>query len=298
MSKGVKGMRQARKKGFLAFAFFLAGAAVSISASAGMMGARIHQKAKTVVSEKKYWSPGDTVIRSIAGEPYRFRCIDGDYQDETGYHREGALFLCDTVIPANYGSRYDFETPDDKEHGYVYVPGPIVNFGSSGEYKYSAIRNWLKACEPEITGAEPVNIGVFRACSGSTPKGMFRQLGAGTLRSDYIGSQKMTDRLFILSVDEAFQYREWLWRFEGSEEDNPESQYGAFCKGYWLRNPAGNREDYDTDYVYIVDLVYGNIRPAPIAPEQPDNISDVELKVTGTIGVRPAFVLPQHSGAD
>ncbi len=27
------------------------------------------------------------------------------------HHKSGALFLCDEVIPANIGSRYEFETP-------------------------------------------------------------------------------------------------------------------------------------------------------------------------------------------
>lgn len=291
-----------KKKGLLVLSLFLAGMWVTVSANARMQagiksaitritGARWQEGFAAV--PKSHWNPGDTVIRKIDGEPYRFRCIDGDYQDETGHHRKAALFLCDTVIPANHGSRYDFETPEDASHGYVFYPGPIVNFGSSGEYKYSAVRDWLNASEPDLAGAEPVNTGVFRACTGSTPKGMFSQFNGGTLKGDYIGSQKMTDRLFILSVDEAFQYRDWLWRFDGSKEENPESQYGAFCKGYWLRNPAGDRKDYNTDFVYIVDLVNGNIRPAPIAPDKTAAMGDEELQVTGTIGVRPAFALPQ-----
>ena len=75
-----------------------------------------------------------------------------------------------------------------------------------------------------MDGAEPVNIGVSRAYTGSTTEGIYSSFSGG-LAGSYIGSQKMTDQLFILSVDEAFKYREWLWRFDGAKEENPESQY-------------------------------------------------------------------------
>ena len=248
-------------------------------------------------AKKLHWSLGDTVVRNIDGERYRFRCIDENYADEMEYHRQAALFLCDTVIPAGFGSGYEFETPGDKEHDYVFYPGPIVNFGTSGEYKYSAVRSWLQAAGAGMDDLEPVNTGVFRAYTGSTPETMYGGFDSGTLTGSYIGSQKMTDGLFILSVDEAFQYREWLWRFEGASRENPDSQYGPFCKGYWLRNPVGDRENTAADLVYIVDLVKGNIHPAPIAPVRADGENgeeDAELQVTGTTGVRPAFALPQY----
>lgn len=307
LAKKETGRGRSRKKPvakivFLVLILLLAGGMVTVSANAGI-GAVVRAKlahftgtkkqTDLLEGRKKHWNPGDTVIREIDGEPFCFRCIDGDYQDEFGYHRGAALFLCDTVIPANHGSRYEFETSGDSSHGYVFYPGPIVNFGSSGEYKYSSVRSWLNASGDGTIGEEPINTGVFRAYSGCTPDKLFRHFSNGTLRGDYIGSQKMTDRIFILSVDEAFRYREWLWRFEGAQEENPESQYGAFCKGYWLRNPAGDRENYDTDFVYIVDLINGNIHPSPIAPVGVEDTEDAELQVTGTIGVRPAFVLPQ-----
>ncbi len=286
---------------------FALGLAVPVcaAASANLFPAVFMQGTMSDVTVKKMrWSLDDTVECEIGGETYRFRCIDENYSDEMEHHRQAALFLCDTVIPADFGSRYEFETPDDREHGYVYEPGPVVNFGESCDYKYSAVRKWLKSAEFGVNDAESVNIGVFRAYTGSTPKAGYERLMEG-LTGSYIGSQRMADRLFILSVDEAFKYRDRLWRFEGSDKDNPESQYGPFCKGYWLRSPVGDREDVDTGLVYIVDLVNGNIHPAPIKPmEQNDENSvgdtknkmdaeDVEVQVTGTTGVRPAFVLPQ-----
>ena len=39
--------------------------------------------------------------RSIAGKSYTFRCIDPDYCD-AGSNRNGALFLCDTIIAVSY----------------------------------------------------------------------------------------------------------------------------------------------------------------------------------------------------
>ena len=59
----------------------------------------------------RHWNIGDTVTRKIDGKSYRFRCIDQNYADHMGGHKSGALFLCDEVIPANTGSRYEFETP-------------------------------------------------------------------------------------------------------------------------------------------------------------------------------------------
>lgn len=87
------------------------------------------------------------------------------------------------------------------------------------------------------------------------------------------------------------KYKDHLWKFDGSEEENPESQYAAFSKGYWLRSPAGDRENYDTGYAYVVDLVNGNIHPSFIKPEK--ETGDEELDVTTTYGLRPAFTMPQ-----
>ena len=238
-----------------------------------------------------HWSVGDTVTREIHGESYRFRCIDDNYSDEMEHHRPGALFLCDVVIPANTGSRYEFRTSGNGAHDYEFCPGPIVNFGGGSDYKMSSVRAWLHEAEAGFSDAEPVNVGVMYAYEGSTARGSYEKFGHSTLRGSFIGSQKLADRLFILSVDEACKYREYLWKFEGAAQNNPQSQYGAFSKGYWLRNPAVDRENSETGLVYAVDLVLGNIRPVRSAPE---NIADdAELTVTGTIGVRPAFVLPQ-----
>lgn len=264
----------------------------------------------------RHWNIGDTVVRNIGGTSYRFRCIDQNYGDHMDYHRKGALFLCDEVIPANTGSCYEFETPEDASHGYVYNPGPIVRFGDTADYKYSAVRAWLSGSAEHFADAEMVNTGVERAYQGQTEAELWEQFPGDELTAKYLGSQKMEDQLFILSVDEAYRYRNWLWRFGSARKRNPETQISEFCKGYWLRTPCGSAEG---GQVYIVDLVQGNIRPEavrtdadpsentagqktlsgragsrnmPKAEDQKPEM-DEELRVTGTTGVRPAFVLPQ-----
>lgn len=266
----------------------------------------------------RHWNIGDTVTRKIGGTSYRFRCIDQNYADHMDYHRKGALFLCDEVIPANVGSRYEFETPEDASHGYIYYLGPIVCFGDTADYKYSAVRAWLSGSAENFSDAEMVNTGVERAYEGQTGAELWEQFPGDELTAQYLGSQKLEDQLFILSVDEAYRYRNWLWRFGPAKKRNPETQTSEFCKGYWLRTPCGNAEG---SQVYIVDLVQGNIRPEAVrtdlrlsdraegqktkdqtgtagsrnVPKTEDRKTDMdeELRVTGTTGVRPAFVLPQ-----
>ena len=129
----------------------------------------------------RHWNIGDTVIRNIGGTAYRFRCIDQNYADHMDYHRKGALFLCDEVIPANTGSHYQFETPEDASHGYVYASGPIVRFGETADYKYSAIRAWLSGSAEQFSDAEMVNIGVERAYQGQTGRELWEQFCYGTI---------------------------------------------------------------------------------------------------------------------
>lgn len=260
--------------------------------------ARLQNATRVRSSALRHWSIGDTVTREIDGKTYRFRCIDQNYADHMDHHRKGALFLCDEVIPANFGSRYVFETPGDHSHDYVYHPGPIVHFGDHADYKYSAVRAWLTDSAENFTDAVMVNTGVERAYLGQTEEKLWEQFPENDLTALHLGSQKMADPIFILSVDEAYRYRGWLWRFDGSKKCNPETQISEFCKGYWLRTPCGSA---DGSQVYIVDLVQGNIRPEAVQnngqlKEQEKNETtgaDKEIRATGTTGVRPAFVLPQ-----
>ncbi len=253
---------------------------------------------QTWAESGQHWSLGDVIIREIHGKAYKFRCIDSNYTDRSGYRRPGALFLCDSVISADFGSRYELDT-GQIPHDYVFYPGPVVNFGETGEYKTSRIRAWLQTAESvDFADAEPVSIGVDRFCTGGTEIGAYERLLPESISASYVGSQKMTDRLFILSVDEALRYRDWLWRFHGSGKRNPETQINSFCKGYWLRTALGNgpkkRGEPEPEYVYIVDLEGGNIRPERVKPEAAPDETDQELLITGTTGIRPVFVLPQR----
>jgi hypothetical protein len=84
-----------------------------------------------------------------------------------------------------------------------------------------------------------------------------------------------------LSVDEALKYRDVLWKFDGSEINNPGSQVSAYSKGYYLRTPQDGGLDgfLYGDAIYAVSLVDGNIQP-------------VNVKET-SYGIRPAMVIPQ-----
>lgn len=212
-----------------------------------------------------HWNPGDIQARKINGTVYLFRCIDQNYSDGMGNHQRTALFLCETVIPA-----------DDQ----------MPCFGHSNDYKYSDVRQWLTAAD--LFGTEPVNIGVDYAFTGKTGEGQYGDLDAGTIRAHYIGNQKLRDHLFILSVDEAIKYKDYLFKFDGSSADNPEAAPAA---GYWLRSPYGSSQNSDTGYVYCVDLIRGNIHPQAIRPEQNE---EQQMNEISPIGVRPAFVMPQN----
>ncbi|MDO5407201.1 MAG: DUF6273 domain-containing protein [Eubacteriales bacterium] len=241
--------------------------------------------------ERIHWNIGDVQARELDGEIYLFRCIDQNYGDGMETHRESALFLCDSVIPADFGSDYSLEPDENGRFDYHFTAGPIVNFGEKSDYKYSGIRAWLTDSEENFADTEPVNIGVSRAYTGSTEAGMYSQFQEAKLTGSYIGSQRLSGKLFILSVDEAVRYKEYLWKFDGAEEDNPESQVRMFCKGYWLRTPEGNTQNHDTGRMYMVDLVNGNLHPCEISPE--GGTAEEELNVTGTTGVRPVFTMPQ-----
>ncbi len=242
--------------------------------------------------EKRHWNLGDIQERTMDGVTYRFRCIDQNYGDETDRDRQKALFLCDTVIPADVGSEYLYDKKEDGTYGYRFCPGPVVSFGDTGSYKYSRIRRWLTDCREDFGETEMIPVGQEYAYEGSTVEGSFSQLEALGLRPVYTGKQSMSDHIFLLSVDEALRYRQWLWRFEGSEEENPESQWGTFCESYWLRTPAQEKTEEGGDMAYVVDLVRGNIRPHPISIKE--NPEDPELGATGTVGVRPVFAVRQY----
>lgn len=241
------------------------------------------QENTPVQQEKLHWNLGDVVERELDGKIFRFQCIDQNYSDRMENHRPSALFLCRSVIPADWGSVYRYEELEDGTFDYVFYPGPLVSFGDGNDYKDSKVRAWLKACEGGAAGAETVSVGVDLAYTGSTGVNTYSQLEGGDLKGEFIGFQKLSDRFFILSVDEALNYRDELWNVEGDQ--------GPYSKGYWLRNPCGGQKTYDTGLVYIVDLVNGMIRPQEVKPGRFCSTGNEEM--TGTTGVRPAFTMAQ-----
>lgn len=264
-----------------------------------------------------HWDTGDVVVRTLDGIGYRFRCIDPNYgEGNTQQSQRMALFLCESVIPANTGSKYVYERLEDGSRGYVYYPGPVVNFGESSEYADSKIRGWLAAQAADADIFPAASVGVETGCMGRTAPGRFGRSAQSDLRFYRLGSQILTDRYFILSVDEALKYREYLWNVDGCDEEETAANAGSFGSGYWLRTPMGDGGE-DTGCVYVVDLVNGNIHPQAVRPDMGGEASgegktaaegeadadaeaaaergaDAELAVTSPIGIRPAFVLRQR----
>lgn len=257
--------------------------------SYGLRIAIVLQKPDLGMPERIHWNLNDLQIVNLDGKEYLFRCIDQDYSDGNQNHGRLALFLCESVIPADYGSDYRLEEQADGSHEYVFRPGPIATFGEQNDYKYSNIRRWLDS--QEIFNTEPVQIGSSYAYMGSSPEGAWSDFNSNALKPYYIGDQQLNARLFILSVDEALKYREYLWKFEGADRENPQTQYTAFSKGYWLRSPMGNSEEFQTGCAYVVDLVHGNLHPASTKGE--GGTGETEQEQTTVYGIRPAFVMPQ-----
>ncbi|WP_125143575.1 hypothetical protein [Clostridium transplantifaecale] len=221
-------------------------------------------------AEPVWWKKGDIQMREIGKKLYRFRCIDEDYSDNQDGHRKSALFLCDSVIPADV----DSDSRNLKK----------LKFGADNNYKTSDVKRWLDQNSLNSSfNLEPVSIGVSTAYTGSTAAGTREQIEDSRLVRHPIGYQFMQGRLFCLSMEEALKYREALWRF-GTFQGGPESQISPYSQGYYLRTPF-HREGDDGDFcygedIYTVDLVKGNIHTVKTSSE--------------TYGIRPAFTLPQE----
>lgn len=213
--------------------------------------------------ETVHYHIGDVQVRTIGNKIYLFRCIDEDYEDTMGNNQRTALFLCDSVI------RFDLDGAAKK-----------LSFGFNNNYKHSNIREWLLSHASDDFVHETY-IGITRSYIGATWKGYYEQLDDSSLKAGKEVFQLIQDKVFILSVDEALKYRNVLWKFYGSETNNPESQVSAYSKGYYLRTPQDDGlEDFlYGDGIYGVSLVDGNIQP-------------VSVKETD-FGIRPAMAVLQ-----
>ena len=211
--------------------------------------------------EPVHYNIGDVQARRIKGKIYLFRCIDEDYGKK-------ALFLCDSTIRSDI----DSSAATVKK----------LTFGSNNNYKYSYIRTWLNDNADDLFGAEATLIGTNVAYQGATGNGSYEQFNENELIALEKQFQLLEDEIFILSVEEAIQYREYLWRFGGSEENNQETQYSAYSRGYYLRTPQYKGEN-GFEYgpgIYVVDFS-GSIHP-------------VSVSSTDNIGIRPVIAIRQQ----
>lgn len=212
---------------------------------------------------------GDIQVRTIGGRQYRFRCIDEDYSDDKDNSGYAALFLCDTVI------RSDAESKGQT--------GKKINFGSDNNYKTSNIRKWLRDKTEEPLGdISRTYIGVNTAYQGATGRGEYEQFAFDDLKGYEKTFQMLEDQMFILSIEEAVKYRDFLWKFNGSDGNNPESQYSPYSRGYYLRTPqyeGGESFQYGNS-IYAVDLFDGSIHPV--------DVSDTSM------GIRPVYIVSQN----
>lgn len=221
------------------------------------------QEPSDEVPEAIHYSIGDVQVRTIGQRTYLFRCIDDDYEDAMGNSQRLALFLCDSVIRSDIGG-----------------VSKKMNFGDNNNYKYSKVREWLLD-NAKADFVHETYIGITNSYMGATSAGAYEQFSASSLLGQSRLFQQLEDRVFILSVDEAIKYKDYLWKFNGSEENNSDSQISAYSKGFYLRTP---QDSGITDFrygtgVYTVSLIDGNIRP-------------VEVSET-SIGIRPVMAIPQ-----
>lgn len=215
------------------------------------------------------WKLGDVQAREIDDEIYLFRCVNEAYKDKTNSSKKMALFLCDSVIPADIIDDSSTETIE------------TLFFGTTNNYKYSNIHAWLEKYADKSFAS--VNIGVDTAYSGTTQQNGFSNLNERLLRKHALPSvQYMESKLFIPSVEEAVQIKEYLWRFGETNIDNPETQKKPFCYSYWLRTP----EYQQADKIYTVNLDTGKI-------EAKDVNSTLENSYSET-GIRPVFTMNQY----
>lgn len=210
---------------------------------------------------RRHWKVGDLRSWDIGDKTYIFRCIDDDYGSNSDY-QACALFLCETVI------RSDIDSTDSQRE--------ILTFGGTNNYKTSEVRKWL---QNNVTDhgdyLVSVNTGLASAYLGATVPGSYNKFSTAGLLRHELYRQVVEDELFLLSLEEAIEYRDVLWDTDGGST--------PYSHGYWLRTPSYDVGENGSfcygNWAYIVDLEKGCIRPAEVDD--------------GSIGIRPAFCLPQ-----
>lgn len=218
------------------------------------------------------WREGDYQARELGDKIYLFRCVDENYRDKTNTDKGLALFLCDTVIPANEGLGF-------VEEGLTQA---TRFFGNTNNYKYSHINQWLSDHKTQTGNLVMVDIGIQNEYTGSTEKGRFQNLDLRTLTPyPKEPAQVMYSNLFIPSLEEAAAVKDYLWKFHGAEENNAADIMNNYCESYWLRTPVHGT----TDRVYTVNLRTGIIEPKAVSAADGNEVSDT--------GIRPMYVVEQ-----
>ena len=201
------------------------------------------------------WKVGDFQSRHIGGKSYLFRCVNDNYKDNSNLDKTMAIFLCDTVIPSYEGLGFN---EDNTKRDTRF-------FGENNNYRYSVIRQFLRENQRETGSLVTMDVGVKNEYEGSTATGSFEALNEKDLtRHKRNVSQYLEEQLFIPSVEEALDMRDYLWKFDRSGRDNIDAVYdGQYLTSYWLRTPVYGTDDM----VYTVNLKDGTIEPHPVQEE-------------------------------
>lgn len=202
-------------------------------------------------ASERIYLEGDVQERLLNGQPYQFRCVDPDYADSQGNH-VGALFLCDSIIG---GDEAVFDTE------------------GQSSWAASSAREWLQEHMENTTDLAETDTTVGDTFSGKT----LHYENSLTINS-FIGTplpeeqiMDTKDKIFCLSLEEAVRYQNYLWKLDGSEENNF-TNAGTYTSGYWLRTPG----TYGQSTCYFVSY------EGEIMAGQTDNRS---------VGIRPAYVI-------
>lgn len=209
----------------------IASSRVSLT-EAGVRPAFVIRKGEPDHTQGRIWYTGDTMEREIAGKSYQFRCVDPDYCD-AGSNRNGALFVCDTIIG---GDKCVF---DDRANAW----------------EASELRAWLNQETADLSGLSETVTTCSFTYAGKSDR--YQAAGRAFTKRSRPGV-KVTDRVFCLSLEEALRYPDILWKLDGAEENNFVNA-GTHTAGYWLRTPAAG--DGSKSYAVTYD---GRVMPEDV----------------------------------
>ena len=198
------------------------------------------------------YARGDVVYRTVSGKQIKFTCVDADYEDATGKDI-GALFLSTEVIGAN-------DSLFDKD---------------SNVWANSDLRAYLNGSNSDTTGLVLANTTV-KTQGGKDCESWY---AFNTINFDLTNIEnpiETKDYYFVLSVEETNDYIGHMLSSTGEIRDMNRN-WGEDKYGYYLRTPATS----STNRAYYV---YSDARYY--------NMYSIKTVYDGTIGCRPACVLP------